>query len=81
MPEIPIDNTDVTKTPTSIDATFFVIDSVTTTGTTYTIPSINGIIYTTKKGEAYDISSKGGYTRGSPLRFKKSFTSTNEEVL
>lgn len=81
MPEIPIDDTNVSTKPISITATFFVIDSVTTTGTTYNVPSINGIIYTTKKGEAYDISSKGGYVRGSPLRFKKSFTSTNEEVL
>lgn len=82
MPEVPVDNTDTTDKPLSIDATIFLIDAViANTDTVNIIPSISGIIYKTVKGEVYDISSKGGYTRGAPLRFKKSLENTNEELL
>lgn len=82
MAAVPLDDTNITDKPISIDATIFIIDSIQLNAdAVYIIPAISGIIYKTVKGEAYDISSKGGYKRGAPLRFKKSFESTNEELL
>lgn len=82
MAAVPIDDTEKSGKPTSIDATIFMIDAVQVNADAVNIiPAISGIIYKTVKGEAYDISSKGGYSRGAPLRFKKSLDNTNEELL
>ncbi|CAD8180124.1 unnamed protein product [Paramecium octaurelia] len=82
MAAVPIDDTEKSDKPTSIDATIFMIDAVQVNSDAVNIiPAISGIIYKTVKGEAYDVSSKGGYARGAPLRFKKSLDNTNEEQL
>ncbi|CAD8175029.1 unnamed protein product [Paramecium pentaurelia] len=82
MAAVPIDDTNTTDNPISIDATIFIIDAVQVNADAVNIiPAISGIIYKTAKGEVYDVSSKGGYTRGAPLRFKKSLDNTNEELL
>ncbi|CAD8086107.1 unnamed protein product [Paramecium sonneborni] len=82
MAAIPIDDESTSSKPVSIEASIFLIDLAQPNAqNNYIIPSISGIIYKSVKGEAYDISSKGGYARGAPLRFKKSLDNTNDELL